>query len=240
MRFECVSRTHVGLRRKINEDSVLVRTEDGLWAVADGMGGHDAGEVASGMVADALRAVPAAAADGVDAVVDGAIAALLEVNRELIALAHSNGSQRTIGTTVVGLAIGEGRFRCFWAGDSRAYWMRDGGIMRVSRDHSLVQDLIDAGMLKPEEAEAHESSSVITRAVGVAETLKVETVSGEVAPGDQFLLASDGLTRVVSDEEIAAELARGPAEEAADRLVETVLARGAPDNVSLVIIKLDA
>ena len=238
MRFECVSRTHVGLRRKINEDSVLVRTEDGLWAVADGMGGHDAGEVASAMVVDALRQV--SAADGVDSTVEAAIAALQGVNGELIALAQAKGSDRSIGTTVVGLAIRDGRFRCFWAGDSRAYWLRDGEIMRVSRDHSLVQDLVDAGMLKPEEAEAHESSSVITRAVGVAETLNVDAVSGEVGGGDQFLLATDGLTRVVSDDEIAAELGRGAATDAADRLIDLVLARGAPDNVSLVIVTLDS
>jgi serine/threonine protein phosphatase Stp1 len=236
MSFECVSRTDVGLKRKINEDSVMVRTEDGLWAVADGMGGHDAGEVASAMVAEALRNLPAAAA--VDELVDGAIEALGAVNLELMALARSNGSQRTIGTTVVGVAIGDGRFRCFWAGDSRAYWIRDGEIMRLSRDHSLVQDLVDAGMLKPEEAETHESSSVITRAVGVAETLNVDTVSGEAGPGDRFLLATDGLTRVVSDDELAAELARGSAEEAADTLIDMVLSRGAPDNVSLVIVTI--
>jgi serine/threonine protein phosphatase PrpC len=238
MRFECVSRTHVGLRRKINEDSVLVRTEDGLWAVADGMGGHDAGEVASAMVADALRQVPVS--DGVDSTVEGAIAALQGVNAELIALARAKGSDRSIGTTVVGLAIQDGRFRCFWAGDSRGYWVRAGEIMRVTRDHSLVQDLVDAGMLKPEEAEAHESASVITRAVGVTETLNVDAVSGEAGPGDQFLLATDGLTRVVGDDEIATELARAPAEEAADRLIDLVLERGAPDNVSLVIVTLNA
>jgi serine/threonine protein phosphatase Stp1 len=237
MRFECVSRTHVGLRRKINEDSVMVRTEDALWAVADGMGGHEAGEVASALVADALHRVPAGA--DLDELVDQSIAALCEANRELLALARSDGSQRSIGTTVVGVAVRDGRFRCFWAGDSRAYWFRDGGIMRLSRDHSLVQDLIDAGMLKPEEAEQHESSSVITRAVGVAETLNVDTVSGEASPGDQFLLATDGLTRVVSDDELAAELARAPtAEEAGDNLIEMVLARGAPDNVSLIIVTL--
>jgi serine/threonine protein phosphatase PrpC len=235
MRFECVSRTHVGLRRKINEDSVFVDSERGLWAVADGMGGHDAGEIASTMVTDALRCLPLVA--DLDELAASAVEALGEVNRELIRLARSGG-QRTIGTTVVGLAVANGSYRCFWMGDSRAYRIRGGEIVRVSRDHSLVQNLVDAGMLSPEEAETHENANLITRAVGAAETVEVEIVSGDAAPGDQFLLASDGLTRVVHDDELAAELRRGPLEQAADNLIERVLERGAPDNVSLVITRL--
>lgn len=235
MRFECVSRTHVGLKRKINEDSILVETERGLWVVADGMGGHDSGEVASGMVVDALRALPL---DGdLDSVVAQSIEALSEVNRRLIELARSQDRDKSIGTTVVGVAVAGGLFRCFWAGDSRAYLLRDGELHRLSRDHSLVQDLVDMGMLKPEEAEGHANSNVITRAVGVAETLDVDVVGGEVIPGDQFLLASDGLTRVVTDDELAAELDRGSLDQVADRLIERVLERGAPDNVSLIISK---
>ena len=236
MRFECVSRTHVGLKRKINEDSVFVDSERGLWAVADGMGGHEAGEVASAAVVDALGRLEAAS--DVDRAAEEAIEALKQVNGDLIRLAHAKESERTIGTTVVGLAIAGERFRCFWAGDSRAYWMRGPDIMRLSRDHSLVQDLVDAGMLKPEEAEGHENANVITRAVGVRETLEVDSVSGDARSGDLFLLASDGLTRVVNDEEIAAQLANGSLDQAADRLIETVLQRGAPDNVSLVAIRL--
>jgi serine/threonine protein phosphatase PrpC len=116
--------------------------------------------------------------------------------------------------------------------------MRGGEIMRLSRDHSLVQDLVDAGMLKPEEAEGHENANVITRAVGVREKLEVDTVSGDAQSGDLFLLASDGLTRMVDDDQIAAELARGSLEQAADRLISTVLERGAPDNVSLIITRV--
>jgi serine/threonine protein phosphatase PrpC len=134
--------------------------------------------------------------------------------------------------------LADGSFRCFWLGDSRAYRLRDGQITRLSRDHSLVQNLVDAGMLTPEEAETHADASVITRAVGAAEAIDPDIVSGDARPGDRFLLASDGLTRVVRDDELAAELQRGPLQEAADRLIETVLARGAPDNVSLIIVKL--
>lgn len=237
MSFDCVSRTHVGLRRKVNEDSVLVKTERGLWAVADGMGGHEAGDVASAMVTDALRALPIVY--GLDDTVEAAIDALRRVNGELIRLARSEDDRsRTIGTTVVGLAIADGHFRCFWVGDSRAYRIRHGQIRRLSRDHSLVQDLVDAGMLNSADAEKHESANVITRAVGVAEELEVDSSTGEAAPGDIFLLASDGVTRVVDDEELLEELANGSLDESADKLVELVLARGAPDNLSMVITRV--
>lgn len=237
MRFECVSRTHVGLRREINEDSLFADPERGLWAVADGMGGHEAGEVASTMVTDALRCLPIVG--DIDELKDRAVEALRQVNRDLIELAQSGERKgQTIGTTVVGLAVANGFFRCFWLGDSRAYRLRDGEITRLTRDHSLVQDLIDAGMLKPEEADTHADANLITRAVGAAEEIAVDTVGGDARPGDRFVLASDGLTRVVRDDELAAELVGAPPAQAADNLIDMVLARGAPDNVSLIIVKL--
>jgi serine/threonine protein phosphatase Stp1 len=236
MRFDCASRTNVGLKRSINEDSILVETDRGLWAVADGMGGHEAGEIASTMVTDALRCLPETA--DIDELAAQAVQAIRDVNGELIALARSSDSRQTIGTTVVGLAVMDGTFRCFWMGDSRAYLFRDGEISRLTHDHSLVQNLVDAGMLNPDEAETHENANLITRAVGVAEDCEVDLVSGEVRTGDLFVLASDGLTRVVNDQELADELQRGSTNEAADRLLETVLARGAPDNVSLIITRI--
>jgi len=215
---------------------MMVRTDRGLWAVADGMGGHDAGDVASAKVTEALLRLPIVY--GLDELVESAIVALKRVNHELIALAGSDDVQRTIGSTVVGLAVADGQFRCFWAGDSRAYRIRDEQIAQLTRDHSLVQDLVDAGMLTPQEVENHPNASVITRAVGVIEELKIDTVSGDVRSGDQFLLASDGLTRVVDDRELAAELTSRPPAEAVERLIDTVLSRGAPDNVSIIIARL--
>jgi serine/threonine-protein phosphatase Stp1 len=231
--FDCVSRTDVGLRRKVNEDSVMIRTERGLWAVADGMGGHEAGDVASAKVADALYALPIMY--GLDDLAKSAVEALERVNAELLAL---GGVGRTIGSTVVGLAVAGDEYRCFWAGDSRAYHIRGGEIVQLSRDHSLVQDLVDAGMLAADEAENHPNSNIVTRAVGVQDELQVDVVSGDARPGDIFLLASDGLTRLVGEAELLDELTAAHAEEAADRLVEMCLARGAPDNVSLVIVTL--
>jgi serine/threonine protein phosphatase Stp1 len=236
MAFECVSRTHVGCRRKVNEDSLAVRTDRGLWAVADGMGGHEAGDVASSKVTEALLRLPVVY--GLDSLVESVVGALQRVNAELIELAGSSDIKRRIGSTVVGLAISGGDFRCFWAGDSRAYRIRDGQIEQISRDHSMVQDLVDAGLLAPEDAENHPNANIITRAVGLNEQLKVDMVQGEALPGDLYLLASDGLTRLVDDRELATVLtSRGL--DAADSLIETSLARGAPDNVTLVIVKVD-
>lgn len=235
MRFDCASRTNVGLKRKINEDSILADSARGLWAVADGMGGHDAGEIASTMVTDALRCLPDG---GIDDFAAAATETLSQVNGELIALAKEGGRDRTIGTTVVALAIRAGEFRCLWLGDSRAYLLRGGEIRRLTHDHSLVQNLVDAGMLKPDEADSHANANLITKAVGVADRIEVDVVKGEALAGDIFLVASDGLTRVVRDDEIAAELERSPAEQAADTLIDTVLARGAPDNVSLIIVQI--
>lgn len=234
MDLSCVSRTHVGLRRKVNEDSIAIRTDRGLWAVADGMGGHDRGDVASATVTEALMRL--SIVYSLDQLVEAAVSALQGVNQKLITLAESTNTSRTIGSTVVGLAIADRQFRCFWAGDSRAYRIRDRKLDRLSRDHSLVQDLVNAGMMNPQEAETHPNANVITRAVGVVEELKVEIVSGDVLPGDQFLLASDGLTRLVPDDELATELLTNRAAEAADRLVDIVLSRGAPDNISIIII----
>ena len=234
MAFECVSRTHVGLRRKVNEDALVVRSDRGLWAVADGMGGHDAGDVASAKVTEALARLPVVYQ--LDEMIGAATTALQRVNRELIAIAGTRGSDRGMGSTIVGLACRGADYRCFWVGDSRAYLLRGETIVRLTRDHSLVQDLVDAGMIGATEAEGHPNANVITRAVGAAEELRIDTVHGKIEPGDRFLLASDGLTRLVDDRELRSTLLGMPAEDAADTLVDRVLARGAPDNVTLIIL----
>lgn len=234
MDVESISRTDIGLRRKVNEDSLLARPELGLWVVADGMGGHDAGEVASTMITNALAKAPTTR--DLDEMAGWARTRLGEVNRALIDFARTGDRPRTIGSTVVGLILQGTNFRCFWAGDSRAYRLRRGALQQLTHDHSLVQDLVDAGMLAPDEAETHPQANVVTRAVGVSTRLALDQVSGDVAPGDRFLIASDGLTRVVSDGELTQALAGGALAGAADRLIELVLERGAPDNVSLILI----
>jgi len=233
--YDQVAKTHVGCRRKLNEDAVLACPERKLWAVADGMGGHDAGEVASAMVVEALWRSPSDASGGANT--DGVLAALDEVNERLVEMGRTGFDSRTIGSTVVGLVGNGDAFTCFWAGDSRAYQVRDGRIGRLSRDHSLVQDLIDAGMITEREAESHPNANIITRAVGAADRLRVDTAAVDVRAGDLFLLASDGLTRLVSDEEILSACHGGDIEASAVNLLELTLDRDAPDNVSLILLR---
>lgn len=233
MNFNCAARSHVGCRRKLNEDSVLA-SGGPVWAVADGMGGHHAGEVASAMVVEALSRV--GQGSSFDQLLAQALARLEDCNRELLAISHGEYEGRTIGSTVVGFVSVQGRLGCFWAGDSRAYRVRGGEIARLTRDHSMVQDLVDAGMLDESEAEGHPNANVITRAVGVHDQLHIDRVESEVAPGDIYLLASDGLTRLVSKDEILAELSGRSLEAAADALLQLTLGRGAPDNVSFALV----
>jgi serine/threonine protein phosphatase PrpC len=237
MGFSVASRTHVGLVRKLNEDALLAVPGQTLWAVADGMGGHDAGEVASAMVVQALAALaPGPDAQGVAAL---AIGALQDVNARLLEISRREFHNRTIGSTVAALAADGASYACFWAGDSRAYRVRAGEAEQLTRDHSLVQDLVDAGILSSAEAENHPNSNVITRAVGVDDKLRIDSVSGDLAPGDIFLIASDGLTRHADAARIAAELAGAEPEAAADRLLALALAEGASDNVTFAIIRFD-
>lgn len=242
MGFTCVSRTHVGLRRKLNEDAVLSCPERQIWAVADGMGGHEAGEVASALVVKALRSLAPPAS--FDDAVRHATGVLQSVNAALLIMAEADAGKaayekKTIGSTVVGLILGEGQYACFWAGDSRGYLVRDRAITRLSRDHSMVQDLIDAGMLAEADADSHPNANVITRAVGASPRLVTDTVQGALKAGDVFLLASDGLVRLVGDDELLAALNSLPLDQSADHFIELTLARGAPDNVSLVIVRAD-
>lgn len=231
MPFQCVARTHVGCRRKLNEDAILCMPGLDLWAVADGMGGHDAGEVASALIIDRLSRCDAHG--DLMARVHAARQAVEGANDALLAMA----GERTIGSTVVLLAADEHAFGCLWAGDSRAYLVRHGAIRQLSRDHSLVQELIDAGELDPAEAAAHPNANVIRRAVGASPKLDLDFVHGELAPHDTFILASDGLTRLLSDDELLAGVSGGDLAAAADRFMDESLARGAPDNVSLVLIR---
>jgi len=234
MEFNCSIRTDVGHKRKLNEDSLLSLPEHGVWAVADGMGGHDSGEVASALVIEAVA--NAARTEGFDARIARVTGALGAANDSLIAIGRAQDQKRTMGSTVVALLLEEGRYCCLWVGDSRAYLIRHAEVEQLTRDHSLVQDLVDAGMLAAEEAENHPDANVLTRAVGASSRFRVDRVSGTPEPGDIFLLASDGLTRLVSKDEILAELSGRSLEAAADALLQLTLGRGAPDNVSFALV----
>jgi serine/threonine protein phosphatase PrpC len=201
------------------------------------MGGHDAGEVASAMVVEALA--HCAAYDTFEDRAADVVAALEAVNASLITLGHSSLEPRTIGSTVVVLLANGEEYRCLWVGDSRAYRLRDDDIVQLTRDHSLVQALVEAGMIEAGEAETHPDANVVTRAIGAANALDVETAGGRLCSGDVFLLASDGLTRLVSSEELLTQVWASDLEQAADSLIDLALARGGPDNVSLILVRFE-
>ncbi len=227
--------TDVGAKRKINEDALMARPDDGFWVVADGMGGHAAGDVASAAITHALTHLPRPEAlpDFVDAVED----VLHAVNQQLRDYARDELGGRTVGSTVVSLLLGERTGVCLWAGDSRLYRLRQGQLSRISRDHSYVQELLDAGQITLAQASEHPHGNVITRAVGGAEQLFVDSAVFAPMPGDSYLLCSDGLYNEVSEDVIRRKLMLG-AEEAAQRLIEEALNGGARDNVTVVVIKL--
>jgi serine/threonine protein phosphatase PrpC len=227
--------THPGTVRQRNEDSVLVRPDIALWAVADGAGGHGAGDVASQAVVAALAAIP----PGLP-VAETLLQARLRLGAAHAALlrqAAEAGPGRIIATTLVLVAMGpEGGFTCLWAGDSRAYRLSgDGRLHRLTRDHSLVQQLVDEGRLTEAEAEAHPKANVILRAVGAGEEpLELDAVDGRCAPGETLLLCSDGLFKALPEAELADRLGAG---EAAEALVAAAVARGARDNVSAITLR---
>ncbi|MGD9965396.1 MAG: PP2C family serine/threonine-protein phosphatase [Hyphomonadaceae bacterium] len=232
-KFLSIGRSHVGCVRTLNEDSFLNRPEKGVWAVADGMGGHEGGELASARVVEALDGIGACA--NAYALRDGATSALQMANEDLV----SRGRELfggAIGSTVVTLLAYRGHYACMWAGDSRIYLYRAGQIRLLTRDHSYVQEMVDAGVLGAGEARLHPKSNVITRAVGARASLELDAAYGDIRDGDRFLLCSDGLSSVLAEREIAAELNRAPAELAADGLISRALARGAADNVTVVIV----
>jgi serine/threonine protein phosphatase PrpC len=229
------ARTHVGLVRALNEDSFFEGPQIGLWAVADGMGGHQAGDVASRLTVEALAAVPAA---GSGSALLGAVReALQAANRRLLETASAIGPGAVVGSTVVALLVREGHFACLWAGDSRAYRLRQGRLECITHDHSATQQMIDRGELSEFEARSHPSAHLITRALGIGEQLQPDLVHGEVEPGDVFLLCSDGLSGLIADDEIAQILRRQPIAPAADALIARTLQRGAKDNVTVVLVQ---
>jgi serine/threonine protein phosphatase PrpC len=225
----------VGTVRRRNEDAVLERSEIGLWAVADGAGGHERGDYASSRIVAALRHVdPARSGRSLVEAVKGSLA---EVNREVRAKAATIGPNALIGSTVAVLLIYDDQSCCLWAGDSRLYRMRAGRLRQLSRDQSHVQDLVDRGEILPEAAAAHPMANIVTNLIGAFDRLVLEERRDRLEPGDILLLCSDGLSAVLTDAEIAGILAGSPLPAVADRLIERALDQGARDNVSAVVVE---
>lgn len=233
--YKSASKSHVGMVRQVNEDACLDLPENRLWVVADGMGGHAAGDYVSSLIVDSLRGLP------VGRSLDEYTAALrTELTRVNAAVREetANRGVTMMGSTVVVLAARGLRGVCLWAGDSRLYRLRDGELERISRDHSYVQDLQDSGLPSEADARVHPRANIVTRAIGVEAQLELSVVDLLIAPGDSYLLCSDGLNKTVEDHEIRDVLSHAEPDEIARSLVHLGLNRGAPDNITTLVVKV--
>jgi len=235
--FRARAVTHPGTVRGHNEDMFVNRPDLGLWAVADGAGGHQAGEVASDMIAGALGSIPGTL--GPEETVLQVRQRMTETHAALQERAARQGDGAIIASTVVVLVVRQGHFGCLWAGDSRAYLLRNDIFRQLTRDHSLVQELVDAGHLNAQEAERHPRANVITRAVGAAGgKLELDMVTGRVHGRDRFLLCTDGLSKAVDEATLGAILRANEPDPAVEKLLETALANRARDNVTAVVLQV--
>lgn len=234
--FETATLSDVGCVRKVNEDSLLALPDSGLWLVADGMGGHTAGDFASQTIVAEMQTVgmPGGAVDLRARFMER----LTRANMRILQHAAELGNG-TIGSTVAALLVSQGHYAGIWSGDSRVYRLRGGILTQVTRDHTEVRALLDAGTITPAEAEAWPRKNVITRAIGVTQVPECDMIEGVLADKDTFLLCSDGLTEYFHDD----ELERVMREHGDDlgtlckNLVTTALERGGKDNVSVVVVR---
>ena len=234
--WSSAAQTHVGMVRKINEDACLDSPEQGLWAVADGMGGHEAGDIASQMIIETLEQVPPS--NSQEERIEAVKTCLQEVNRRLQEESALRYHHRTIGSTVVVFLIHGDQGICLWVGDSRIYRLRNRQLQQITRDHSHVQDLVDQGLIAPEDAHNHPMGNVITRAVGSEKLLDIDVKILPLQIDDVFLLCSDGLNKMLSDADITEPLIESDIREAVQTLTHTALTRGASDNVTTVVVKI--
>jgi protein phosphatase/serine/threonine-protein phosphatase Stp1 len=227
------ARSHVGLKRKVNEDSVLALPEQSIWVVSDGMGGHEAGDYASRLVTDLIATIEPglSATDRMHA-----LRHAIHKAHDLIRQEAAARGVATIGATVASLMLANSHFVGIWAGDSRIYRLRQREIQMLTADHSLVASLVASGHMTWDEAEHHPQSNAITRAVGVGDTLELDKVRGSVEPGDRFLICSDGLTKYATFKMIEDVMNKEPIETVVERLIQIALDGGGADNITLIVV----
>src|SRR5882762_8577501 len=226
--------TDTGRQRRANEDALLARAP--LFVVADGMGGAQAGEVASKIAIESFQR----GLEG-NSHPEAALAALTrDANARIHELSHSHSDQAGMGTTLTAIYVGEREVAIAHVGDSRAYCLRDGELMRLTDDHSLVDELMRQGRLTPEEAVEHPQRSVITRALGPEGTVEVDTRTYRARAGDVYLLCSDGLTTMLAEEEILELLLANPRlRDAGEALIGAANEAGGRDNITVVLMRLE-
>ena len=236
-RWWSCGRTDTGRLRRVNEDAYLNLDNIGLWIVADGMGGHAKGDVASRLIVDSFEGV--AKPQSADA--------FAELVRDRLSLANERmrhqlpGLQpgEIMGSTVVAFLVYKREWRCLWAGDSRAYLMREGRLTQITRDHSVAQDMVERGEIRQEQAAYHPYANRITRAIGTQNELLLDEYRSHLRDGDTVLLCSDGLNKEVDDEEVEEILTQYDCDDASRELVDLTLERGARDNVTVAVIKFE-
>lgn len=227
------AKTHVGHKRKINEDSILAVPEQNIWLVSDGMGGHSSGDFASRLIADTVAMVP----DGLGpAEKMQALRGAIQKAHKIIVAEAANRGGGTIGATVVTIMVANNHFVAFWAGDSRLYRLRGSRIEMLTTDHSVVAEYVLAGKMSWDEAENHPQSNTITRAVGVGDVLDLDKIRGEVEPGDRFLLCSDGMSKYATFQLLENTLQRTPIETVSETLIKIALDGGGQDNISVIVV----
>lgn len=232
------AKTDIGKLREINEDTFLV--EDKIFAVADGMGGHRAGEVASSMAIDILkkRAGEFEEGDTPQRIQKMLKEALDEVNDAIVKKGETQGDYLGMGTTLTAFHISERRIFLVHIGDSRAYLIRNGKITQLTQDHTLVADMVGKGEISEEEARIHPLKNILVRALGTDIKAEVDLLSEEVQPGDRILLCSDGLSSMLRDEEILSIVNESESlENACQRLIDTANTNGGEDNTTVVLVE---
>lgn len=238
--WSAAPRSDAGRIRPDNEDASFASIDDGVFIVADGMGGRAAGEVASGIVCRVIGTAASEASGTIDGLRSTLNAAFHAAGEEIARQVAQDPSRAGMGTTCTVLLLNEGGdYLIGHIGDSRAYLMRGRTLVRVTRDHSWVQDQIDRGLIKPEEARGHPSSNLITRAIGVDALPTPDLYAGALQDDDLFLLASDGLTDMVSDQRIAELLAsRKTPGDLAEGLVAEANEAGGSDNITVLVVRI--
>jgi len=240
--FTCAARTDVGIVRSGNEDNYLMLAERGIFIVADGMGGHAAGEVASEMaVRITSHAIGSLRGLSDEQASDRLNTAIRTANEAIFERTLSEHDKRGMGTTATVLVLLPRRYLIGQVGDSRAYLLRNGQFQQLTKDHSYVQEQVDAGLLTPDQARVHPYSNVITRCVGASGDVVPDLYFGTLEQGDIILLASDGLTGMLEDAQITRILTSdGGPQHWVDRMITEANRRGGLDNITAIVIRIES
>ncbi len=235
VKWSSYAQTDRGAVREVNEDSILSLADLSLWAVADGLGGHAVGDVASQMVTDSLALIKPK--EYLNDMVNGAEDLLLDANSKIFEYSDIMLDRATMGSTVVSLLIHGQVGVCLWAGDSRLYRYRNNELTQLTRDHSQVEEWVQAGLLHPDDSQNHPQANIITRAIGVGERVDIDMTVFNTRIGDTFLLCSDGLYNAITQEQLETGLRHRHAEACVTELMDVALANKASDNVSIIVVK---